>query len=87
MIGKFGSNGWCALNPMMTERTNREFEAQAVMIVAEVIKATHNVHTIDKGSRTVGQGAGSSDQAVQMHSNSGIEPFDESCVDYTLSIF
>ena len=77
MVGKLASNSWRSLDPMMTKRTCREFEAQAVMIVAEIIEAAHDIHASNKSFGTASQRTCSSYQAVQMHSEGGVEPFDE----------
>jgi hypothetical protein len=59
---------------MMTKRTNREFQMQAMMIVAKVIEAPGDIHACH-------QGACSSHQVVQPQAKRGIEPFNESRID------
>jgi hypothetical protein len=54
MVGQTGRERWGALHPMMAEITHGQLQAQAVMEVAEVIEAAHQIHTGDQGIGTPG---------------------------------
>lgn len=45
MISQFCSHSRSALHPPMTKRVNAQLQTQTMMKIAEVIEATHNVHT------------------------------------------
>lgn len=86
MISQTRGNGRGALNPAMSETADRQLEAQAVMRMAEVVQAADHIHTCFQGLGFASQGASAADQAAEALAEGGIEAFDESGIDRSLTL-
>ena len=56
MVGKLGGDGWGTLNPTEGAFTDGETETQALVEIAEIVEAAHNIHASDEGLRLLCQG-------------------------------
>lgn len=81
VIGQACGNGWSALHPVVAERTNGQFQTQAFVKVAEVVKSADQIHTCDQGFRLLRQIAGTTYQGADPLAKGGVETFNESSID------
>lgn len=86
MIGQSCGNGRSSLHPTMAERTDRQFQPQAMVKVAEVIEAANQVHACEQGLSLLGQIAGATRQRADPLAKGGVEAFDESGIDDAYSL-
>ena len=56
MIGKVCCDGWRTVNPTEGAFTDGETETQALVEIAEIVEAAHNIHASDEGLRLLCQG-------------------------------
>jgi len=86
MIGQTSHDRRGTLNPTVTITTNGQLETQAMMRIAEVVKAANYIHTGFQGLGFVYQGSGAPCQIIETLTKSGIEAFDESGVNDALAL-
>ncbi len=86
MVAQPGGHCGCTLNPTVASAANREFEAQTVMIIAEVVQATDHEHACQQGFPLLGKVAGATRQPSQTLPEGGIEAFDVGGVDYPTAL-
>ena len=56
MVGKVGCDGGGTLHPTERSFADGETETQALVEIAEIIEAAHNIHASDEGLRLLSQG-------------------------------
>ena len=81
MFRKSCRHSWGTLHPAIASSADREFETQAVMIIAEVILTAGDEHASHQGLGLLGKMAGAASQAGETLPEGGIETFDISRVD------
>src|SRR3972149_10400589 len=79
MIGKTSSYRWCAGNPLMA--SDDPGQPQALMLGAEVVHATHQIHKWFQGFWVTDQGSTAPHQDRQAGAEGGIQALDESGVE------
>src|SRR5215210_3896980 len=79
MIRYSGSLCWCSLKPFVP--TNQACLSQALMLAAEVVNRTDQIHPCFKRTALSCYGSSSSHKCRQALSKCGVEPFYERCVD------
>ncbi len=57
-----------------------------MMRMTEIIQTAHDIHTGFQGMDIASQGASSPGQTIETLAKGGVEPFNESGVDHTLSL-
>lgn len=86
VIGQACGNGWSALHPMVAERTNGQFQTQAFVKVAEVVKAANQIHACDQSLRLLRQIAGTTCQGADPLAKGGVETFNERGIDHAFAL-
>ena len=56
MVSDTRCHGWGTLNPTEGAFTDGETETQALVEIAEIVEAAHNIHASDEGLRLLCQG-------------------------------
>lgn len=82
MVSEAGRSDGCARYPAVGTRADGELDAQAMVVIAEVIEAADDVHSGAEGLTLVGQTTYATVQPDEALANGGIEPFDMGGVAY-----
>ena len=81
VVGQACGHSRCALDPSEAIAADRETKAQTLVIFAEVVSATDDIHTGGKGLGLASRMASATVQSRQSLAKSGVQPFNVGCVD------
>ena len=83
MVSQASSYGRSALHPAVVVCPDPDTNPEAIVVVAEIVETTDEVHGLVEGLRLPGEGSGTSGQGVESRTKGGIEAFDVGGIDDT----
>ena len=81
VVGQSGCNGRSPLNPAMAKGTDRQFQTQTMMEVAEIVEAPDKIHAGHQSFGSLRQSARATRQRMDALPKGGIEALNERRID------
>ena len=86
MVGESGGHGRSPLNPVTSPVGDPKADAQAMMIVTEVVKAADDIHTCGQGSLLLSRTTVTPGERSETLAKGSVEAFDVSRIDNSAAL-